>query len=103
MERKREERIQKKGNLLKRKALSSDEISLQSIKAWRDTDPRSEPEGLGGSTMQMTSLQPQPHHSLSTCKGKRVKEHTEGANEKKSTARGTMEGYSPFRLSGMTW
>lgn len=52
----RRENTKKKGKLLKRKALSSDEISLQSIKAWSDTDPKSEPKGQERSPMQMISL-----------------------------------------------
>lgn len=55
LKRQRQERIQKKGKLLKRKALSSDEISLQRIKAWSENDPISETKGHECSTMQMTS------------------------------------------------
>lgn len=51
----REERIQKKGNLLKRKAPSSDEISLQNIKAWSENDPKSETKGHEHSIAQMIS------------------------------------------------
>lgn len=70
LERKRDKRIQKKGgNLLKRKALSSDEISLQSIKPGvkRILSLRPKDMKFYNATMQIILIdKSQPHHFLST-------------------------------------